>query len=75
MNHKLFNEAWTVSDGVFLVFTTLLYSSSDYKMIYDDRIIVNLIIPNFEGVMSMIEKNIFRPLPNVKKIEDIDAEG
>lgn len=26
-----------------------------------------LIIPNLDEVMQMIEKNIFRPLPNVKK--------
>lgn len=27
----------------------------------------NLIIPNLDDVMKMIEKNIFRPLPNVNK--------
>ena len=26
-----------------------------------------LIIPHLEQVMTMIERNIFRPLPNVKK--------
>jgi len=28
---------------------------------------VSLIIPHLNEVMTMIEKNIFRPLPNVKK--------
>lgn len=28
---------------------------------------VSLIIPHLDDVMTMIEKNIFRPLPNVKK--------
>ena len=28
---------------------------------------VSVIIPNLDEVMQMIEKNIFRPLPNVKK--------
>lgn len=27
----------------------------------------SLVIPNLDEVMQMIEKNIFRPLPNVKK--------
>jgi len=29
--------------------------------------VATLIIPNLDEVMQMIEKNIFRPLPNVKK--------
>jgi serine/threonine-protein phosphatase 2A regulatory subunit B' len=29
--------------------------------------VVSLIIPHLDDVMTMIEKNIFRPLPNVKK--------
>jgi serine/threonine-protein phosphatase 2A regulatory subunit B' len=29
--------------------------------------VANLIIPNLDDVMKMIEKNIFRPLPNVNK--------
>ena len=28
---------------------------------------VSLIIPHLDDVMTMIEKNIFRPLPSVKK--------
>ena len=28
---------------------------------------VSLIIPNLDDVMTMIEKNIFRPLPNFKR--------
>ena len=33
----------------------------------DQKTVVSLIIPNLDDVMTMIEKNIFRPLPNVKK--------
>jgi serine/threonine-protein phosphatase 2A regulatory subunit B' len=29
--------------------------------------LTSLVIPNLDEVMQMIEKNIFRPLPNVKK--------
>jgi serine/threonine-protein phosphatase 2A regulatory subunit B' len=29
--------------------------------------VVSLIIPHLDDVMTMIEKNIFRPLPSVKK--------
>jgi hypothetical protein len=36
-------------------------------MLGDQRNVGTLIIPNLDEVMSMIEKNIFRPLPNVKK--------
>ena len=28
---------------------------------------MTLIIPNLDEVMQMIERNIFRPLPNIKK--------
>ena len=33
----------------------------------DQKTVVSLIIPNLDDVMTLIEKNIFRPLPNVKK--------
>ena len=33
----------------------------------DQKSAVSLIIPHLDDVMTMIEKNIFRPLPNVKK--------
>ena len=29
--------------------------------------VVSLIIPNIEDVMTMVEKNIFRPLPNFQR--------
>ena len=34
-----------------------------------------LIIPNLDEVMQMIEKNIFRPLPNVKKSLQFSETG
>lgn len=36
-------------------------------MLSDQKNVSTLIIPNLEDVMTMIERNIFRPLPNVKK--------
>ena len=33
----------------------------------DQKAVVGLIVPNLDEVMTMIEKNIFRPLPNFKK--------
>ena len=36
-------------------------------MLQDSKSVVSLIIPNLDEVIQMIEKNIFRPLPNVKK--------
>lgn len=36
-------------------------------MLQDQKNVSSLIIPNLDEVMQMIEKNIFRPLPNVKK--------
>lgn len=36
-------------------------------MLSDQKNVATLIIPNLDEVMQMIEKNIFRPLPNVKK--------
>ena len=37
------------------------------QMLSDQKNVASLIIPNLDEVMQMIEKNIFRPLPNVKK--------
>ena len=37
------------------------------QLLQDQKQVVTLIIPNLDDVMTMIEKNIFRPLPNVKK--------
>ena len=36
-------------------------------MLQDQKNVAQLIIPHLDEVMQMIEKNIFRPLPNVKK--------
>ncbi len=35
---------------------------------------MNVIIPNLDKIMQMIEKNIFRPLPAVKKTNLDKAE-
>jgi serine/threonine-protein phosphatase 2A regulatory subunit B' len=37
------------------------------QMLNDQKNVATLVIPNLDEVMQMIEKNIFRPLPNVKK--------
>ena len=37
------------------------------QMLQDQKLVVSLIIPNLDDVMTMIEKNIFRPLPNFKR--------
>ena len=37
------------------------------QMLGDQKNVTTLIIPNLDEVMQMIERNIFRPLPNVKK--------
>jgi len=37
------------------------------QLLQDQKTVVSLIIPNLDDVMTMIEKNIFRPLPNFKK--------
>ena len=37
------------------------------NLLQDQKSVVQLIIPNLDTVMQMIERNIFRPLPNVKK--------
>jgi serine/threonine-protein phosphatase 2A regulatory subunit B' len=37
------------------------------NLLQDQKSVVQLIIPNLDNVMQMIERNIFRPLPNVKK--------
>jgi len=36
-------------------------------MLGDQKNVASLIIPNLDEVMQMIEKNIFRPLPNINK--------
>lgn len=33
----------------------------------DQNNVVNLVIPNLDHIMEMIEKNLFRPLPIIKK--------
>jgi serine/threonine-protein phosphatase 2A regulatory subunit B' len=37
------------------------------QMLGDQKNVASLIIPNLDEVMQMIEKNIFRPLPNINK--------
>ena len=37
------------------------------ELLQDQKTVVSLIIPHLDDVMTMIESNIFRPLPNVKK--------
>ena len=37
------------------------------NLLQDQKSVVQLIIPNLDHCIQMIEKNIFRPLPNVKK--------
>jgi serine/threonine-protein phosphatase 2A regulatory subunit B' len=37
------------------------------NLLQDQKSVIQLIIPNLDNVVQMIEKNIFRPLPNVKK--------
>ena len=44
-------------------------------MLGDQKNVATLIIPNLDEVMSMIEKNIFRPLPNVKKSLQFSETG
>mmetsp|Transcript_37633 Transcript_37633/g.27742 ORF Transcript_37633/g.27742 Transcript_37633/m.27742 type:complete len:87 (+) Transcript_37633:237-497(+) len=36
-------------------------------MLFDQRYMKDLIIPCLPEVFKMIEKNLFRPLPNIKK--------
>ena len=36
-------------------------------MLSDQKNVATLIIPNLDEVMQMIERNIFRPLPNINK--------
>ena len=36
-------------------------------MLQDQRTVASLIVPHLDDVMTMIEKNIFRPLPSIKK--------
>jgi serine/threonine-protein phosphatase 2A regulatory subunit B' len=40
----------------------------------DSNKMTNLIIPNIKPIMEMIEKNIFRPLPILKKTINPDTE-
>ena len=36
-------------------------------MLSDQKCVISIVIPNLGMAMNMIEKNIFRPLPNKKK--------
>jgi serine/threonine-protein phosphatase 2A regulatory subunit B' len=37
------------------------------QMMNEQKYVTSLIIPNLDEVMQMIERNIFRPLPNIQK--------
>lgn len=45
----------------------LKYISELSDLLSNQHNMINLVIPNLESVMEMIQKNIFRPLPVVKK--------
>jgi len=36
-------------------------------MLNDQNMVANLIVPHLDHIFEMIEKNIFRPLPIIKK--------
>ena len=37
------------------------------QLLQEQKNVITLIVPHLDDVMTMIEKNIFRPLPNFKK--------
>ena len=37
------------------------------ELLNDQNNVINFVIPHLDHVMEMIEKNIFRPLPVIKK--------
>ncbi len=37
------------------------------ELLNDQNMVSSIIIPNLDHVMEMVEKNIFRPLPVIKK--------
>jgi serine/threonine-protein phosphatase 2A regulatory subunit B' len=45
----------------------LSYLSELSELLNDQTMVANLVIPHLDHVMEMIEKNIFRPLPVIKK--------
>jgi serine/threonine-protein phosphatase 2A regulatory subunit B' len=45
----------------------LTYFQEFSEILQDQSTVVNLVIPHLDLVMEMIEKNIFRPLPVLKK--------
>ena len=42
-------------------------------MLNDQKNVVSYVLPNLDFIIEMIEKNIFRPLPNIKKTGGISA--
>ena len=44
-------------------------------MIEDEKTMQHVIVPNLDKVMEMIEKNIFRPLPNISSLEADEGDG
>ena len=73
MRHQKTNE-FTLCP-LYLALISLILSQTErlnaiqelQQMLQDQKNVVSVIIPNLDEVMQMIEKNIFRPLPNVKK--------
>ena len=73
MRHQKTNE-YTLCP-LYLALISLILSQTErlnaiqelQQMLQDQKNVVSVIIPNLDEVMQMIEKNIFRPLPNVKK--------
>ena len=45
----------------------LKYISELSDILTNQHHVINLVIPNLDRVMEMIQKNVFRPLPVVKK--------
>lgn len=42
------------------------------EFVQSEKHITSYFIPNLREVMDMIEKNIFRPLPSIKKFTEAD---
>jgi len=45
----------------------LNYLQEISELLNDQNTVINIVIPNLDHVMEMVEKNIFRPLPIIKK--------
>ena len=45
-----------------------------HSLMQDPANVKQYIQPNLPGVMQMIEKQIFRPLPHIQKLGDVEVE-